>query len=178
MEKKTRSMTRRRFLGTTGTTGGSLLILPGGTIRGENKPSDKLNIGFIGMGGQIQGHVSTSIHLGHNIVAFCDVDRQQTVNSLNHHGGKINDKPKAYTDYRELLEKEKTLDAVVIATPDHWHAPICKAAMAAGKHVYCEKPLTHTVAEARELQELCKKSKVVTQTGNQGSASAYLPSKE
>ena len=67
-----------------------------------------------------------------------------------------------------------TFDAVLIATPDHWHAPLCKAFMKLGKHVYCEKPLTHSVAEARELRELARSSKVATQMGNQGTASASL----
>ena len=79
-----------------------------------------------------------------------------------------------YTDYRVLLEKEKSLDAVIVATPDHWHAPLCTAAIQAGKHVYCEKPLTHTIGEARKLRQLVKTSKVVTQMGNQGSASARI----
>ena len=81
---------------------------------------------------------------------------------------------KEYADYRQLLDKEKSLDAVVIATPDHWHAAICTAAIKAGLHVYCEKPLTRTIAESRALRELARQSKVVTQTGNQGSASSNL----
>ena len=81
---------------------------------------------------------------------------------------------KAYEDYRKLLDDAATLDAVLIGTPDHWHAPLCTAFMKAGKHVYCEKPLTHSVAEARELRELSRTAMVVTQMGNQGSASASL----
>ena len=73
-----------------------------------------------------------------------------------------------------MLDNASSFDAVLIATPDHWHAPLCKAFMKAGKHVYCEKPLTHSVAEARELRELSRTCKVVTQMGNQGSASASL----
>ena len=89
-------------------------------------------------------------------------------------GGKATKDAKAYEDYRKLLENAASFDAVLIATPDHWHAPLCKAFMKIGKHVYCEKPLTHSVAEARELRELARGSKVVTQMGNQGSASASL----
>ena len=81
---------------------------------------------------------------------------------------------KSYGDYRKLLDDAAAFDAVVIGTPDHWHAPLCKAFMNAGKHVYCEKPLTHSVAEARELRELTRRGKVVTQMGNQGSASASM----
>lgn len=140
------------------------------TVFGANK---KLNIAFIGMGGQIQGHVKNALQLGHNVAAFCDVDLNQIAGSQARHRAQAGE-VKAYTDYRQLLEKEKSLDAVVIATPDHWHAPICTAAMRADRHVYCEKPLTHTIAEARALRELSRQSNVVTQTGNQGSASSNL----
>jgi len=145
------------------------VILPRNVFGANNK----LNIAFIGMGGQIQGHIKNTLQLGHNVVAFCDVDPNQITNSQNRHKAKAGS-VKAYADYRELLEKERTIDAVVIATPDHWHAPICTAAMKAGRHVYCEKPLTHTIAESRALRELSRTSKVVTQTGNQGSASPNL----
>ncbi len=125
------------------------------------------------MGGQIQGHVSKLLQLGHNVAALCDVDAAQIAKSQKRHGDGVA-KAAVYADYRELLEKEKSIDAVVIATPDHWHAPICRAVMQAGKHVYCEKPLTQTIAEARQLRELARASKVITQTGNQGSASSNL----
>ncbi len=167
-------VTRRALLKTAGTAAGSLLILPGGVVRGqEKKPNGKLNVAFIGMGGQIQGHVSQILQLGHNVAALCDVDAAQIASSQKRHGDSVS-RAAVYGDYRVLLEKEKSLDAVVVATPDHWHAPICRAAMQAGRHVYCEKPLTHTIAEARQLRELSKASKVITQTGNQGSASANL----
>jgi predicted dehydrogenase len=159
-------MKRRTFLAAAVTLP---TVLPS-TVFGAHK---KLNIAFIGMGGQIQGHVKNAAQLGHNVVAFCDVDLKQITGSQARHQAQAG-KVKAYTDYRQLLEKEKTLDAVVVATPDHWHAPICTAAMRAGLHVFCEKPLTHTIAEARALRELARQSKVVTQTGNQGSASSNL----
>ncbi len=161
---------RRTFLRTS-TAAASTLMLPHGTLRAEE--SRKLNVGFIGMGGQIQGHVSKILQLGHRVVALCDVDAAQIANSQKRHGEGVA-KATVYQDFRVLLEQEKSLDAVVIATPDHWHAPICRAAMQAGKHVYCEKPLTHTIAEARELREMARTSKVITQTGNQGSASPNL----
>ena len=171
MAKKT--LTRRALLAASG-AGTSLNILRSGTLYGEEpKALDKLSVAFIGMGGQIQGHVANILNQGQHVVAFCDVDKRQIDNSKKRHGNKVN-KVKEYEDYRELIEKEKSVNAVVIATPDHWHAPICSAAMKAGKHVYCEKPLTHTIKEARELRELTKASKVVTQTGNQGSASSNL----
>ena len=161
-------MKRRTFL-TAATASTAPLILPRSVFGADQK----LNIAFVGMGGKIQGHVSRANQLGHNVVAFCDVDAGQNDRSLARHKS-IAKSVKTYTDYRLLIEKEKTLDAVVIATPDHWHAPICTAAIKAGLHVFCEKPLTHTIAEARELAELSRTSKVITQTGNQGSASANL----
>lgn len=166
--------TRRRLIASAGSAAGSLLVLPSGSLRGqERKPSGKLNVAFIGMGGQIQGHVGRILELGHNVAALCDVDARQIDASKKHHGERVA-KAAVYADYRVLLEKEKSLDAVVVATPDHWHAPICRAAIQAGRHVYCEKPLTHTLAEARQLRELSRTSQVVTQTGNQGSASSQL----
>ncbi len=110
-----------------------------------------------------------------NVMAICDVDANRLKEFRRMMGADRQDllrESKNYKDYRELLASEKSIDAVVVATPDHWHAAICKAAIQAGKHVYCEKPLTHTVAEARQIRELTRGSKVVTQTGNQGSASS------
>jgi len=169
-----RRSTRRSFLKASGTAAGSLLIVPGGGLRGQDaKPDGKLNVAFIGMGGQIQGHVGQILQLGHTVAALCDVDAGQIAKSRKRHGTGVA-QAAAYHDYRELLEKEKSIDAVVIATPDHWHTAICRAAMAAGRHVYCEKPLTRTLAEARQLRELARASAVITQTGNQGSASPLL----
>jgi predicted dehydrogenase len=98
-----------------------------------------------------------------NVVALCDVDE-----SANHLGRAAEKFPKAarYTDWRKLLE-QKDIDAVQVSTPDHMHAPVAFAAMQLGKHVYCQKPLTHTVAEARLLAQTAKKTGVVTQMGNQ-----------
>ncbi|MCE2695268.1 MAG: Gfo/Idh/MocA family oxidoreductase, partial [Verrucomicrobiaceae bacterium] len=166
----TAATNRRSFLQNTAAAA-STLILPSGLLRGES--ARKLNIGFIGMGGQIQGHVSKIVQIGHHVGALCDVDSAQIENSKKRHGAGVADAA-VYSDYRVLLEKEKSLDAVVIATPDHWHATICRAVMNTGKHVYCEKPLTHTIAEARELREMARTAKVITQTGNQGSASPNL----
>ncbi|MFT4641358.1 MAG: putative dehydrogenase [Verrucomicrobiales bacterium] len=160
-------MKRRRFLAAAGAT----VALP--SHAQVQKPSDKLSIAAIGMGGQIQGHVGKLLKLGHHLAAFCDVDENQIRNSQKRHGDPVA-KIHTYKDYRVLFEKEKGIDAVVIATPDHWHMPICRAAMAAGKHIYCEKPLTHSLAEARELREASRASKLITQTGNQGSASPNL----
>ena len=114
---------------------------------------------------------------GVRLAAVCDPDPRQVQRARRdalRRGGEETKSAKSYGDYRRLLDNAASFDAVVIGTPDHWHAPLCKAFIAAGKHVYCEKPLTHSVAEARELRELVRRSKVVTQMGNQGSASASM----
>jgi predicted dehydrogenase len=109
--------------------------------------------------------VREPIHLA-NIYALCDVDS-------NYAGYVFKGYPKAkiYTDWRRMLEKEKSIDAVVIGTPDHNHAPIAAAFMREKKHVYCEKPLCKTIYETRKLAEIAKEYDVVTQMGNQGHAS-------
>lgn len=109
-----------------------------------------------------------------NLVALCDPDAGQIAAARAHAANNGGDLAKGYEDYRKLLEDAKSFDAVLIATPDHWHSQLCKAFMKAGKHIYCEKPLTHSISEAREIRELSRKSKVVTQMGNQGSASESL----
>ena len=166
---------RRTFIrrSTTSTIGGLVMapLLVGTRLFGEDSANSKLNLACIGLGGQMQGLMSELIQLGQNIVALCDLDPVRVEATRKGHGAAV-EKAKVYRDYRELLEKEKSVDAVVIATPDHWHAAISVAAMKAGKHVYCEKPLTHTVAEARRVAAVARESKVVTQTGNQGSGSA------
>lgn len=159
---------RRRFL----TTSSSALVAS--SAAGKSlAPSEQLKVAAIGMGGRMRPHVDQLLKLGHHVSAFCDVDEGQIDAAKARHPDAA-EKIASYKDYRVLLEKEKALDAVIISTPDHWHAPICRAAMAAGKHVFCEKPLTHTLAEARELRELHRESKVATQTGNQGSASPNI----
>jgi predicted dehydrogenase len=100
---------------------------------------------------------------GENIVALCDVDSNSLANALKKYPG-----ARTYSDYRVMLEKEKSIDAVTIAVPDHHHAPAAMRAMHAGKHVYVEKPLTHTVWEARQMTLAARKYGVATQMGNQG----------
>ena len=126
--------------------------------------SSKLNIAGIGVSGQ--GGVDLNNLMSENIVALCDVD-------WAHAAGTFKKFPNAkrYKDYRTMLEEQKDIDAVVVATPDHHHALAATLAMKMGKHVYCEKPLTHSVWEARQMAEAAKKHKVATQMGNQGQAS-------
>jgi hypothetical protein len=158
------SMTRRRFIYTSALAAGAT-ALTGCTAARSSKGSalNRLNIGVIGIGGK--GASDAELCETENIVALCDVDERIGAGVRKRY-------PKAafYRDFRKMFEQEKTMDAVVIATPDHTHAVIAKAAMQMGKHVYCQKPLTQTIYEARLLRDLAAKSKVVTQMGNQGSA--------
>jgi len=131
-------------------------------------PNEKMNVAVIGAGGK--GSSDTDSVASENIVALCDIDD----NTLNARGQKYPG-AKKYNDYRKMLdEMNKEIDAVIVATPDHHHAPASIRAMRLGKHVYCQKPLTHSVYEARLMRETAKKYKVATQMGNQGSAESGL----
>jgi len=167
MEKMEQSkLSRRKFLSTSAAAAFSFHFIPS-RLMGANAPSNKLNIAGIGVGGMGGGNLSRCE--SENIVALCDVD--------SNYAGKIfkrYPKAKIYTDYRAMLEKEKDIDAVVIATPDHTHAVITMAVLEAGKHIYCQKPLTHTVYEARKITEAARKYKVQTQMGNQGHSSEHI----
>src|SRR5882672_2446869 len=163
------AITRRQFIyystvaaGATALRGYAAQALPRPV-----SPNEKLNIGCVGCAGK--GSSDILFCSGENIVALCDVN--ETALERQHQNF-----PKAniYKDFRQMLEKEKSLDAVDIATPDHMHAPIAVMAIKMGKHVYCQKPLTHDVYEARTLRNLAKEYKVATQMGNQGSASDGL----
>src|SRR6266404_2000759 len=130
-------------------------------------PNEKLNIAGVGAGGK--GSSDLNFCSGENIVALCDVNEHSAAATRQKFPN-----AKFYTDFRVMLEKEKSIDAVDIATPDHMHAAIAAMAIKMGKHVYCQKPLTHDVYEARMLRDLARKYKVATQMGNQGSASDGL----
>jgi predicted dehydrogenase len=125
----------------------------------NRSPNEKLNIGVIGVANQ--GAYDLDNVRSQNIVALCDIDD-------NYLAAAVKDLPQAktYNDYRRLLE-QKGIDAVVIAIPDHMHAPVTRAALESGRHVYCEKPLTHTVYEARRVAEAAQKHARVTQMGTQ-----------
>ena len=129
-----------------------------------------LHVALVGCGRQGIVDLRNLLSVGVNLIALCDVDERQIAGAAQELGAN-GAETRRYIDYRHMLDAEKTLEAVVIATPDHWHAPLCKAFMLAGKHIYCEKPLTHAIGEARELRTLSRSSNVVTQMGNQGSAS-------
>ncbi len=159
---------RRKFLQIGGATAAGFTIVPRHVLgNGYIAPSDKLNIAAVGVGGKGDVNIERSYNQGSdNIVALCDVDDRMAIKARKQF-------PKApyYRDYRELLEKEdKNIDAVMISTPDHMHGVQALACMKQGKHIYCEKPLTHDIYEARMLTRAAEKYQVVTQMGNQGSS--------
>lgn len=160
------AVSRRAFLGISAAVG-SFTLLPRAVLGGLGKPSpnEKLNIAGIGLGGQGSNDIKDCATLGQNIVALCDVDARQTAALASTYP-----KARRYQNYRQMLELEKDLDAVVVATPDHNHAHVTIAAMRAGLHVYCEKPLTRTVFEARQVAKVARETNVATQMGNQGMA--------
>ncbi|MHC4497820.1 MAG: Gfo/Idh/MocA family protein [Planctomycetota bacterium] len=127
-------------------------------------PSDKLNIAGIGVGGKGAGDIGAVE--SENIVALCDVDDDRAGKTFEKYPS-----AKRYRDFRKMLEKEKNIDAVVVATPDHTHAVASMMAIKMGRHVYCEKPLTHSIYEARKLTKAAREAKVATQMGNQGHSS-------
>jgi len=163
-------ITRRRFFSGTAKAGAGLLILKNSKLAFGSEANSKLNIAGIGVGGQGRGNLDQFHNLGNNLVALCDVDAARAGDIYKKHPG-----AKRYQDFRKMFdEMEKGIDAVLVATPDHTHAVAAVMAMKLGKHVYCEKPLTRTVEEARVMRETALKSKVVTQMGNQGSAEGRL----
>jgi hypothetical protein len=164
------ALNRRRFLATSAQAGAGLLILRNSKLAFGTEANSKLNIAGIGVGGQGRGQLDAFAHLGHNLVALCDVDTRRAGDIYQKYPG-----AKAYQDFRKMFdEMEKQIDAVMVATPDHTHAVAAVAAMKLGKHVYCEKPLTRTVHEARVMRETAARHNVVTQMGNQGSADRRL----
>ncbi len=176
MKPKTQ-INRRLFIKQLGAVAlAAPLILPS-RIFGAASPNAKLNIAVIGTGIRSLHLVQEALRQGGNIVALCDVDAAQIADMQKQITKKMPDigaaamaKAKVYDDYRRLLEAEKTFDGVIIATGSRWHAPLTVVFMKAGKHIYCEKPLVNKATEARELVALTRASKVVTQTGTQGSS--------
>jgi predicted dehydrogenase len=155
---------RRRFIyysaisAAAATISGPLLAKPK-----FKSPNEKLNLAGIGCTGKGATDIEGAFNAGGNIVALCDVDENSLKKSAQKYAG-----AKLYRDYRELIEKQKDLDGVIVSTPDHHHYPAAMLAIQADKHVYCQKPLTHTIWEARELGKAARKHKVATQMGNQG----------
>lgn len=127
-------------------------------------PNNKLNIALCGVGGR--GYDAVQGLKGENFVAFCDVDDERAAKTYEEFPNVPH-----FRDFREMLDKMgNQIDAVTVSTPDHMHFPIAMAALQLGKHVFVEKPLTHTIEEARKLGKLAREKKVATQMGNQGHA--------
>ena len=164
-EKKS-GYSRRSFIATSAAATAGLTILPSNVIAGlgHKAPSDKLNIAGVGIGGRGGGVIKEVRE--ENIVALCDVDWKYSK-------GLFSEFPNAkkFWDWRVMFDKmADSIDAVVVGTPDHNHAIVSINAMKLGKHVYCEKPLTHAVWESREMTRIAKEYKVATQMGNQGNS--------
>ena len=158
-------LSRRDFMGAAAAVA-AFTIVPSHVLggAGQTPPSEKVNVASIGAGGMGAGNTNACAQAGANIVALCDVDEARAADTFK----KFPD-AKKYKSFVEMLDKEgKNIDAVIVATPDHMHAIASIAAMRRGKHVYCQKPLTRLVSEARAMTEAARKYKVVTQMGNQG----------
>lgn len=170
------NVSRRDFLTTATAAAAGFMVVPRHVIGATDKrkaPSDTLNIACIGVNGM--GLSDTRGVRKENIVALCDVDDESIAKLLNYdqlepQEKTMYEKAAKYRDFRRMFEKEKNIDAVTVSTPDHNHAVIAMAAIRLGKHVYVQKPLTHTITEARTLARAAKEAKVVTQMGNQGHA--------
>ncbi len=156
----------RRELMSAAASAAVLTIVPRHVLGGPRNvpPSEKLNIAGVGIGGRGAGDLGEVS--SENIVALCDVDDKHAAKTFERYPNAMK-----YRDFRVMLDKQKDIDAVVIATPDHLHAVVAMAAIKRGKHVYCEKPLAHCIWECRQLTLAAREAKVATQLGNQGQAS-------
>ncbi|MFA8019136.1 Gfo/Idh/MocA family oxidoreductase [Bremerella cremea] len=156
---------RRNFMKLTAAAGAGFWATAGVQAQETKSPNEKINFASIGVGGKGSSDSNDAARAG-NMVAICDIDRDR----LESAGARYSD-AKQYTDYREMLnEMGDKIDAVTVSTPDHSHAPATAMAMKMGKHCFTQKPLTHSIWEARRLGEIAKENKVVTQMGNQGTA--------
>jgi predicted dehydrogenase len=165
----TRRLNRRAFLQSSGAVAATAAgyWLTGGLTpsnAGERNPLNRLNVALIGSGGRAEGNLAGV--RGEYIVALCDVDENRARNTYNAYPNV----PK-FTDFRQMLDRQRDIEAVVVSTADHTHFHASATAIRAGKHVYCEKPLTHSVWEARTLAQLATRHRVATSMGNQGTSS-------
>lgn len=166
----TRKSTRRDFLKVSAAAG--VGFWAAGGVQAQQRrlgPNDRLNVAIIGSAGRGGGNLRGISELGENIVALCDVDDE-------HAAGAYRDFPNAakFHDFRVMLERQRDIDAVAVSTPDHVHAHAAIMAMRLGKHCYCEKPLTHSIWEARQMALVARRYGVATQMGNQGTSSNGL----
>lgn len=182
---KNQGISRREFVGTLASSMAGVMIVPRHVLGGPGfrAPSDTLNIAMIGAGGM--GSSNAEQLTSQNIVALADVDFSRVEASINSRlqtrsgearpeAAKLGDayaNAARYSDFRKMLDEQQDIDAVVVATPDHFHAIAANHAMKMGKHVYVQKPLTWSVREARVLQQTAEETGVVTQMGNQGHSS-------
>ncbi|MCG2459872.1 Gfo/Idh/MocA family oxidoreductase [Flavobacteriaceae bacterium F89] len=171
-QKEEKSSSRRSFIKKSAIAS-SVFIVPRHVLGGIGyvSPSDQLNLAAIGAGGKGSSDIrNASVDGRERVVALCDVDFSGSAsNSV-----KRFPKARLYNDYREMLDKEKDIDAVTISTPDHVHAPAAVFAMDRGKHVYVQKPMTNNIKEARLLTHMARENKIVTQMGNQGGSNVLL----
>ena len=161
---------RREFLQASSFLGAAYWVGGSSSIAQDRSPNEKLNVACIGVAGKGSSDCGNAGKLM-NVVGICDIDEER---GLSKKKGEF-PQAKAYTDFRKMLdEMDKQIDAVTVSTPDHTHIHAALMAMKMGKHVYCQKPLTHTIHEARVMREAAAKYKVATQMGNQGSTSDGL----
>ncbi len=171
--------TRRGFLKKSFVTAGAATVL--GTHRGPfamaaASPSEKLGVAVIGAGGM--GGYSVGCALSERLVALADIDENVLGNVMNDAKGKLKEGtplPRTFVDYRKMFDEcHKDIDVVLVATPDHHHAPAAMRAINLGKDVFCQKPLAHDIAECYALAKAAKEKKVLTQMGNQGHCSEEI----
>lgn len=160
-------ISRRRFMGRAAGSAAAFTIVPS-YVLGQNPPSNRLNIAAIAAGGRARANINGT--KSENIVALCDVDERRAANMYKEYP-----RAKKYKDFRIMLdEMDKSIDAVLVSTPDHCHAVAAMRAIRMGKHVYCEKPLAHTIHEVRQITEAARRHNVRTQMGNQGHSSEQI----
>ncbi len=187
-------LTRRQFISRTATTVAAFSVVPRHVLGGPKfvAPSEKINVAIVGCGGQGRTNVRALFdHPDAQIIAVADPIESESLEAFyykgnggrlpvkaeieKHYGEKApNFKVADYEDFRLMLEREKAIDAILCATPDHQHAYVCVNVMRQGKHVYCEKPLTHNVWEARLVAKVAKETGVATQLGNQGHSGDFI----
>jgi predicted dehydrogenase len=186
--KPTASLTRRQFVQTAAVATAAVTIVPRHVLGGPRfvPPSDKVNVALIGAGGQGRSNLRELFHLDDvQVIALADPCTEWDLDRFYYKGkgGRLpvkeeiekhysektpNYRAADYDDFRVMLDKEKAIDAVLIATPDHLHAYVSLVAMRQGKHTYCEKPLTHNIREARLVAQVAQQMGVATQMGNPG----------
>ncbi len=188
MKSSSNRVSRRRFLSQAAVLGAAVSVVPRHVLGGPRfvPPSEKVNIAIVGCGGQGRTNLRGLYPLDDaQVIAVADPVEHSDLENFYFRGvaGRLPVKAEAekhyaektpnfkvadYVDFRVMLEKEKDIDAVLCATPDHMHATVCIPAMRMGKHAYCEKPLTHNIREARLMAQVAKETGVATQMGNQG----------